>query len=57
MRSPKEGYDGVGRIIEPDERHGFHNPTMARESLMRSISVSQDGIKARDEALTKFRAN
>jgi hypothetical protein len=29
---------------------------MARESLTRSITVSQDGIKALDEALTKTRA-
>ena len=35
---------------------GFHNPAMARESLARSITVSQDGIKALDEALVKARA-
>jgi len=35
---------------------GFHNPAMARESLARSITVSQDGIKALDEALAKTRA-
>jgi hypothetical protein len=29
---------------------------MARESLARSITVSQDGIKALDEALAKTRA-
>ncbi len=30
---------------------GFHNPAMARESLARSVSASQDGIKLLDKAM------
>jgi nitrite reductase (cytochrome c-552) len=32
---------------------GFHNPEMARESLTRSIDLSQKGIKLLEEALAK----
>jgi hypothetical protein len=39
-----------------EKSDGFHNPAMAHESLARSITVSQDGIKALDEALVMARA-
>lgn len=32
---------------------GFHNPSMARESLTRSITASQDGIKLLKEAIAR----
>ena len=35
---------------------GFHNPAMARESLTRSITASQDGIRLLDKALADARA-
>ena len=35
---------------------GFHNPAMARESLARSITASQEGIKLLDEDPAKRRA-
>ena len=35
---------------------GFHNPALARESLARSITASQEGIKALDKALADARA-
>jgi nitrite reductase (cytochrome c-552) len=34
---------------------GFHNPTLARESLARSLNASQDGIKLLDKALAEVR--
>jgi formate-dependent nitrite reductase cytochrome c552 subunit len=35
---------------------GFHNPAAARESLTRSITASQDAIRALDKALADRRA-
>ncbi len=35
---------------------GFHNPTLARESLARSLNASQDGVKLLDKALADLRA-
>ena len=34
---------------------GFHNPAQARESLARSITASQDGVRLLDKALTEAR--
>lgn len=59
LRKAREAHDQAHIYWEwwtAENSDGFHNPAMARESLTRSITVSQDGIKALDEALTKTRA-
>jgi len=35
---------------------GFHNPSLARESLTRSLNASQEGIRILDKAMTDLRA-
>jgi len=59
LRRAREAHDQAHIYWEwwtAENSDGFHNPAMARESLARSITVSQDGIKALDEALAKTRA-
>jgi formate-dependent nitrite reductase cytochrome c552 subunit len=59
LRKAREAHDQAHIYWEwwtAENSDGFHNPAMARESLTRSITMSQDGIKALDEALTKTRA-
>ena len=34
---------------------GFHNPTLARDSLARSLNASQDGIKLLEKAIADSR--
>ena len=59
LRKGREAHDQAHIYWEwwrAENSDGFHNPAMARESLARSITVSQDGIKTLDEALSKAQA-
>jgi formate-dependent nitrite reductase cytochrome c552 subunit len=59
LKRAREHHDTAHILWEwwtAENSDGFHNPTMARESLARSITASQEGIKVLDEGLTKSRA-
>jgi formate-dependent nitrite reductase cytochrome c552 subunit len=59
LRKAREAHDQAHIYWEwwtAENSDGFHNPTAARESLARSVTISQDAIKALDEALARARA-
>ena len=59
LKQAREFHDTAHILWEwwtAENSDGFHNPTLARESLARSLNASQDGIKALDKALADLRA-
>jgi formate-dependent nitrite reductase cytochrome c552 subunit len=59
LRQARDSHDSAHIYWEwwtAENSDGFHNPALARESLARSISASQDGIKVLDKGLADLRA-
>jgi nitrite reductase (cytochrome c-552) len=59
LRQAREYHDTAHILWEwwtAENSDGFHNPSLARESLTRSLNASQDGIKLLDKALADLRA-
>jgi formate-dependent nitrite reductase cytochrome c552 subunit len=59
LRQAREHHDTAHILWEwwtAENSDGFHNPSLARESLTRSLNASQDGIKLLDKALADLRA-
>ncbi|MBI5694429.1 MAG: ammonia-forming cytochrome c nitrite reductase subunit c552 [Nitrospirae bacterium] len=59
LAKAREAHDSAHILWEwwtAENSDGFHNPAMARESLTKSITISQDAIKALDEAIAAKKA-
>lgn len=59
LKQARELHDAAHILWEwwtAENSDGFHNPTLARESLARSLNASQEGVALLNKALTELRA-
>jgi formate-dependent nitrite reductase cytochrome c552 subunit len=59
LKQARELHDAAHILWEwwtAENSDGFHNPTLARESLARSLNASQEGVGLLNKALTDLRA-
>ena len=59
LKQARELHDAAHILWEwwtAENSDGFHNPTLARESLARSLNASQEGVGLLNKALTEVRA-
>ncbi len=59
LKQARELHDAAHILWEwwtAENSDGFHNPTLARESLARSLNASQEGVTLLNKALTDLRA-